>query len=77
MAKAKSTEVPDAYLTLTVDVSFRVPFKQNDRHNRKAADVLGLDTESLSDDQLVDLYNTKAAELLETSDLTVTNARIS
>jgi hypothetical protein len=73
----KTEEVPDDSLLISVDVTFTVPFKQNEQHNRKPLDVLGIDATDLSDDAIAGLVDEKAAELLETADLNVTNARIS
>jgi hypothetical protein len=46
----KTEETPDDSLLISVDVTFAVPFKQNEQHNRKPLDVLGIDATDLSDD---------------------------
>jgi hypothetical protein len=72
MPKTKEPTVPDdAALTVDVSVQFQVPYRENEQRRRKPLDILGIDATELTDTQIQDALDAKAAELLETAALNV------
>lgn len=63
-------------LIVDVDVSFLVDYDESENGRRKPLDILGIDPDELTDDQIQAALDEKAAKLLETASLTVTNARV-
>jgi hypothetical protein len=74
--KKTEDEDTDAALRFSATVEFGWPFKENERRNRKPLEVLGIDTTDLTDNQIQQAIDERAAKLIEVASLTVTNVQL-